>query len=134
MYLFEHLPRFTAGRLNGEIGAEDVTQLGAIPIPSSGHLLLLIIVVRGRQQRAKDELGDIHLLCRVHLHWNPTSVVPDTDEVVLTARVSVYGSYMLHVYDTCDPTRAILSTFQSFNIMRVTRKYRCFHDRGVMEF
>ena len=87
MYLFEHLPRFTAGRLNGEIGAEDVTQLGTIPVPSSGHLLLVIIIVGGGQQCAKDELGDIHLLCRVHLNWNPTSVVPDTDDVVLTAYV-----------------------------------------------
>ena len=95
MYLFEHLPRFTARRLNGEISAEDVAQLGAVPVPSSGHLLLLIIVVGGGQQRAKDELGDIHLLCRVHLHWNPTSVVPDTDNIVLTVYVCE------HVWQLC---------------------------------
>ena len=46
-HLFEELSRLAARRLNSKLGGEDVTELSAVAIPASSHLLLVIIVVGG---------------------------------------------------------------------------------------
>ena len=86
-YLLVHLPRLLAGRLHSEGCAEDVAQLGSEAVPPARHLLLLVVVVGGGEQRAKDELWDVHLLRAVHLYGNTTAIVPDADQVLLTGAV-----------------------------------------------
>ena len=46
-YLLEGFLRCAAGCFNCKVGAEYVAQLGPVAIPSSGDLLLLVVVVGG---------------------------------------------------------------------------------------
>lgn len=62
---------------------EDVGQFGAIAIPSSSHLLLLIVVVTACEQVSEDEFGHVDLLLLVDLNRDALAIVVDAHPSLL---------------------------------------------------
>ena len=75
-YLFKSFSVLIGLCLNHKLVAEDVTQLGSVTITTSSDLLFRIVVVTGRQQMAKDESRDEHLLSLMLDYWDTFSVIP----------------------------------------------------------
>ena len=80
-----------ARRLHGELVGEDVAELGAVAVPSSGDLLLLVVEVGGCEEVAEDHGGHVHLLVLVHLDGDALAVVEDLDLVLLGVDVDLDG-------------------------------------------
>ncbi len=63
-------------------------------------LLLIIIVVTGGQELAKDQSRNIHLFHLVLNHRNTLSIVPHTDGVILPAHTNMHHLDAFPIYNS----------------------------------
>lgn len=77
------LPLLAISTLDLKFMGEDVGQFGAIAIPSSSDLLLLIVVVTACEEVSEDEFGHVDLLLLVDLNGDALAIVMDTHPSLL---------------------------------------------------
>ena len=86
--LFKELAWLATSSFNTKFSTEYITQFSTISIPPSSHFSLLIIVVRWGQQGTKYHLRYVHFFNSMHLHWYTQSIIPYTNQVVLTEKLN----------------------------------------------
>ena len=95
----EHLavgpPALAVGRLDDELGREDVGELGAVAVAPARDLLLGVVVVGRSEQVAEDQLRDVDLLRLVHLDGHARAVVPHADPPALGVDLDVERAHRL---------------------------------------
>ena len=68
--------------MNVELLGEDVDELDTVAILSTDELLLLLVVVRGGQEFAEDELRNVHVVLGVLGDVNWLTVVLDLEDAI----------------------------------------------------
>lgn len=79
------------GGLHDELLAEDVAQLGPVPVPAPGDLLLIVIVIRRGEEVTEDQLRHIDPLLLVDLHRDTPPVIEDGDPGALGIDIHLDG-------------------------------------------